>query len=740
MRKKLLSYILVIAVTFIGLSYKVNATITIDQSNSKNKQIIYGTTYDSTFANTSAFYGHSGGYSNYPYTHYRISTDDKIVYCADAHLGSPGLDNNRYNWTKCNTYSSNTKALKYIFNNGPLLGSDANEGYFITQMAIWYYTSPNDGWVAPFKNGTWSNYGATVKKIGNLIKNANTAVNANASVTGTVSSKTMTITNDKKYYISSPIKLTGTNTTGNLTARVNTGFITTNQSATSGTTTFANGATVYVKVPVSSVSNNTNVKLSISGTSAIDGGTFTKCDHTNTALQGLLQYDPGTEAVASELTLNANTGTVNVSKTSATGTAELPGAKLEIKDSAGNIVASWTSSSAQHSETLVPGTYKLIETQAPNGYVLSKEEITFEVKPDGTVTPSNITMKNKLTKVTISKQNITGTAEVPGATLEIQDKNGKIVKYCTDQKGNKNTECKWVSTDKPYEIEGMPRGTYYLVETIAPSRYALNTEKIKFEVKSDGTVSSAPVIMKNAYNKVIISKQTMTGGEEVPGATLEIQDENGNIVKYCKDEEGNEDTECKWISTDKPHEIEGLPTGVYYLVETLAPDRYVLNKEKVKFEVKENSDVTSVAMKNALNKVVISKLSATNKKELPGATLEIQDIYGRIVKYCTDQNGNKNTECKWVSTDKQYEIEGMPNGTYYLVETMAPKGYILNTEKVMFIVDGSKPTVKVEMLNKLQVKVPNTASNTPNIIIIVAVACIAIDAGVIYYFKKKKAI
>lgn len=88
--------------------------------------------------------------------------------------------------------------------------------------------------------------------------------------------------------------------------------------------------------------------------------------------------------------------------------------------------------------------------------------------------------------VEISKQDITNSKELPGATLVITDCNGQEV-------------AKWVSTDKPHYIEALPITTdtckYKLTETIAPEGYEINSESIEFEVKDDGTVTK--VVMKD---------------------------------------------------------------------------------------------------------------------------------------------------------------------------------------------------------------------------------------------------
>ena len=137
-------------------------------------------------------------------------------------------------------------------------------------------------------------------------------------------------------------------------------------------------------------------------------------------------------------------------------------------------------------------------------------------------------------------------------------------------------------------------------------------------------------------------------------------------------------------------------------------------------------------------KVVISKLDASGKNELAGATLEIQDEKGNIVKFCVDKEGNKNTECKWVSTNKPYEIEDFPAGKYYLVETIAPKGYELNKEKIQFEVKEGVVVTKVVMENQLEVEVPDTLKSRSVILLVGAMVTIALGVGLIVYAKNKK--
>ena len=356
-----------------------------------------------------------------------------------------------------------------------------------------------------------------------------------------------------------------------------------------------------------------------------------------------------------------------ISKTDITNGKELPGATLVIKDAKGKEIKKWVSTNEPTYFELDPGKYTLTETIAPEGFVLSKETISFEVKEDGTTT--KVTMTNEpYGSVKISKQDITNKQELPGATLVVKDASGKEV-------------IKWVSSYEPKYIELEP-GKYTLTETISPKGFKLSTETIEFEVKNDGTTTQ--VVMYNEPNKtgVNISKQDITNKQELPGATLVIKDATGKEIK-------------KWVSTTKPTYFDLTP-GKYTLTETIAPKGFKLSTETIEFEVKENGSIETVIMYNepVSTGARISKQDITNKQELPGATLVVKDANGNEVE-------------SWVSTNEPRYIELTP-GSYTLTETIAPVGFKLSTETISFEVkeDGTiTPVVMYNEPNKTGVRI-----------------------------------
>ena len=165
----------------------------------------------------------------------------------------------------------------------------------------------------------------------------------------------------------------------------------------------------------------------------------------------------------------------NIHKTDITGTNEIEGAYLRILDSEGEVIDDWISESDPHTISKLGAglTYTLEETIAPKGYALTSS-IEFTVNDDGTIT--EVSMKNDIIRLTISKQDITNGKELKDAHLVIRDENGEVY-----------TE--WDSSDEEKVIEMIPAGTYTLEETTSPDGYILNTEIITFVVDEYGKVT-----------------------------------------------------------------------------------------------------------------------------------------------------------------------------------------------------------------------------------------------------------
>ena len=288
-----------------------------------------------------------------------------------------------------------------------------------------------------------------------------------------------------------------------------------------------------------------------------------------------------------------------VSKRDLTNDEELPGATLAIKDTDGNTVTTWVSTDEPHRVTGLHfgESYTLTEIRAADGYALAND-ITFRLiqksDEDGNhleecevyyLTTKNILfwkwddwkllddatviMQDDITKVQISKKDLTTNEELPGAELII-----------TDEKGSEID--RWISTDAPHYMEKLPAGKYTLTEVTAPDGYAI-AERMEFEVLPNGEVQTFE--MFDDTIKVKISKVDITTNEELPGAELVIKDKDGTEID-------------RWISTNGPHYVEKMPAGDYTLTEITAPNGYKV-AESIDFTVLPTGEIQTVVMKDA---------------------------------------------------------------------------------------------------------------------------------------------
>ena len=82
-------------------------------------------------------------------------------------------------------------------------------------------------------------------------------------------------------------------------------------------------------------------------------------------------------------------------------------------------------------------------------------------------------------------------------------------------------------------FEYLPVGTYILKESVTPSGYA-TAEPVLFEITDTGHLELIhQVVMKDEPLRLKISKNIITGGKEVAGASMGIYpvDENGEVSK-----------------------------------------------------------------------------------------------------------------------------------------------------------------------------------------------------------------
>lgn len=240
----------------------------------------------------------------------------------------------------------------------------------------------------------------------------------------------------------------------------------------------------------------------------------------------------------------------------------------------------------------------------------------------------------------------------------------------------------WFGASGPDDSKGaLPYDTYELTELPCSANEGKELlGPIEVRVYRDGVTVDLGTLTNDDLPRTVVSKKSVTGEDELPGATLRVYDADGELVE-------------EWVSGEEPHELTLLP-GTYTLHEELAPEGYLVASD-VEFEVVEGVPVTQVEMVDDCTRVDAEKVDAATGEPLAGATMQVVNAEGEVVE-------------EWVSDEGHHRIEALVPGEYVLRETEAPEGYEL-AEDVPFTVEE---TAEVQAVTMADEALPGTAPGT----------------------------
>ncbi|WP_259416567.1 SpaA isopeptide-forming pilin-related protein [Bacillus toyonensis] len=396
--------------------------------------------------------------------------------------------------------------------------------------------------------------------------------------------------------------------------------------------------------------------------------------------------DKSQQALAAVSANNSlKTGEVELLKVDEFGEKKpLEGAVFKLVDTNNNDVSPHTNlTTDKHGKVKIsnlrPGTYKFIETDAPDHYVLRAEPIEFTidrsqketllVKAENALKPGDV----ELTKV----DDIDGTA-LESAVFKIVDANDEKKVIRTDLK---------TGADGKVTATGLRPGDYKFIEVTAPKYYDKNTKPIKFTITESQT-TQATVTAKNSLTKGGIELTKVNAADEketLEGAVFKIVDANDDTKVIHKDLVTNSDGKLV---------VDDLRPGNYKLIETKAPTYYDVNVEPIEFTIEKGQQkLIPLTFKNSLTKGKVKLIKEDDVESsiaLAGAVFTLQDVTGNEIM-------------KDLKTD-DYGVLVIPDlapGDYQFIETEAPEHYKLDKKPIKFTIKkGSKENLPIPVTVK----------------------------------------
>lgn len=425
---------------------------------------------------------------------------------------------------------------------------------------------------------------------------------------------------------------------------------------------------------------------------------------------------------------------------------------IYLKSSGEKVTSITTDENGYATATLPYGTYTVRQATTTEDHEMVEdfEIVVNEYSEDPIyklLANAEITARLKVIKIDSETGN---TIPVAGIKFKIFDvENNEYVCQVTDKE-----QCVFETNDEGILLTPLPleSGTYRLEEQDQKlDGYLWNSEALEFAIGDDSTLINDNVF--GAIVEVEFENTQVKGKVEInkTGEELIIKDDSYHYEKIKLEGaefelRANEDiivggkTYYKKgelvtiLVTDKDGyaSIDNLPLGKYTLKEIKSANSNVLDPNTYEFELVYEDQYTEVVYKTFTidnkypkGELEFTKTDLVTGDPLPDTKIEIFTENGvKVFEGRTDENG------KIIITD-------LPVGKYFILESDAPDGYILNEEKMWFSITENGEIVKADMTNEKIVEVPNTLQEKDILIEIISATLLLSGIGIIIYAKKK---
>ena len=355
-------------------------------------------------------------------------------------------------------------------------------------------------------------------------------------------------------------------------------------------------------------------------------------------------------------------------------------------------------------EDLYLGSYRIVETLAPEGYVLNGEpvdvtlsyagqevEAAYAESEFGDVPQKGIIEAHKVDAESGLPVAVPGIEFRVTAAADVVTPDGTVRAHEGDVVAEVVT-----GDDGKAETPELYLGRYEVEETLAPDGYVLNTEPVDVTLSYAGqevAVTRAGAVVEDAPQKGVIEivKTDEADGRAVPGAVYEVT-AAADIVTPDGTVHASSGDVVATVTTgdDGKAETDELYLGDYNVRETATPDGWAIDHETHMVELSyagQEVKVTRTVLETAdapTTFILLKKAELIDGELVDYAGSEwhvwAEDAAGEIAYDATATTGE----------DGSFVLERIPHGdglAYYCQETKTGDDYILDPEVYEFSVD-----------------------------------------------------
>lgn len=405
-------------------------------------------------------------------------------------------------------------------------------------------------------------------------------------------------------------------------------------------------------------------------------------------------------------------------------------------------------------EKLEYGDYKLVEVQAPYGYVLDSTPIAFSINQENSSTDTGVTVVKVKAKDIAQKGviEITKTGEVFSSVNSSMNEKLNLNTYMPIyEKGNlKDAVYEIYAAEDITTTDGTVRaekgelvdtittgdkgiakskelylGKYTLIEKTAPLKFVLNKDKHNVELTYAGQnikVTSTALSVYNERQKVSVSLSKTMEQDEIYGignnneiksvqfgifADEDVKAADGTIIP--------KDSLVTFANCDENGKITfdcDLPIGYKWYAKEIATDEhYILSNKHYQFNTNYAGQDTKVIKINVSGNEKINNTLKRGKVEGIKINKDNDKLEGAIIgifKVGTTEFSEKNAIAT-TKTDKDgaFSFSNIPYGEWIVKEVAAPTGYVVDATQHHIHISDDGVVINITMTDK-QVQISKT--------------------------------